>query len=787
MSSTGRLVMVFLVGSTDTSKKHAVTTASLNAFSNLAELRLIVEQSLSSLEGRSFVFLTASGWEVSELMEETVPLSEVTSEDGCVSIRMCYRDKRRIGVCVVGGEGGRDTPIGYVFCDLRSTARELSQQMKEQVLLQYQGMLEGGFFFLDHNGWPVSSSQELSISVLELVVSNVVRIRCVLEPSSASLSPRPTTPMCRYSTSGAGARGSLLAVSGSTRQELLISYVHSEASSQALSLKAALERLDCSVFLDVCCIGTGVDWQDALNEAISNCLVFVPLVTSHYGLTLWTNREVKLADVLGKVVLPVNFLGVWPPKCLAIQFATTQFIPWSMQEDSSAAMLEQARVVASKISDLRQQIASGPAITEDEEDTQPVDDGGASSPPSPCAKPSPIRKPSCRSYASCLPKTCHTTVQRSREGPPLVALVAHFVQKSFSEELCSLLEGRGYEVWNATELACLSCEEKAREVFLEKVCEAGVVVLVLCKRFVESCLCEQELFYCEQRKRIVTVACGPVELPEWAVVLLGRRCSLIDSRSPSYEDTLLRRVEQALSPSSAQEELNNTQLMEERLSKLCGELLLALPKGRQVYVSGQSSELPPHAEQVCVEFGRRLARERNVVLVVGGWRGAGGRVARAFRSEQQGSSVYRVVAKDTDLRDSEVVGETVLCGRSEEECGKAVSRALPLCVVMDGSLSRCLDFAWSGNQLLSVGSGPRTAAACEWPCNSRPPGVCEEDWRLVREGGAEPGEVAGALVRVVRAFWEQLSAVRCPALLRSQTAPAKCLQARKRPAPDPLD
>ena len=36
--------------------------------------------------------------------------------------------------------------------------------------------------------------------------------------------------------------------------------------------------------------------------------------------------QVKLADVLGKYILPVNFLPDWPPRCLAIQFATTQYV-----------------------------------------------------------------------------------------------------------------------------------------------------------------------------------------------------------------------------------------------------------------------------------------------------------------------------------------------------------------------------------------------------------------------------------------------------------------------------
>jgi len=57
-----------------------------------------------------------------------------------------------------------------------------------------------------------------------------------------------------------------------------------------------------SSFIDACIplscvqdvheIKFGADWQDALNVAVSNCEVFVPLVTPHYGETLWTNREV---------------------------------------------------------------------------------------------------------------------------------------------------------------------------------------------------------------------------------------------------------------------------------------------------------------------------------------------------------------------------------------------------------------------------------------------------------------------------------------------------------------
>lgn len=58
-------------------------------------------------------------------------------------------------------------------------------------------------------------------------------------------------------------------------------------------------------FQDVHEIKSGVDWQDALNYAVSNCEVFIPLVTPRYGETQWTNREV--CDHCGLYSLSANF------------------------------------------------------------------------------------------------------------------------------------------------------------------------------------------------------------------------------------------------------------------------------------------------------------------------------------------------------------------------------------------------------------------------------------------------------------------------------------------------
>ncbi|KAG9509610.1 Phosphatidylinositol-binding clathrin assembly protein LAP [Fragariocoptes setiger] len=111
-------------------------------------------------------------------------------------------------------------------------------------------------------------------------------------------------------------------------QRVFISYVKSEAAAHALNLKWVLNNQGISAYLDVHEIRNGSDWYDSLNNAVQNRLVFIPLITSSYGMTQWSNREVKLADILNKKILPVNFGQTWPPPCLAIQFATTQYICW---------------------------------------------------------------------------------------------------------------------------------------------------------------------------------------------------------------------------------------------------------------------------------------------------------------------------------------------------------------------------------------------------------------------------------------------------------------------------
>ena len=117
----------------------------------------------------------------------------------------------------------------------------------------------------------------------------------------------------------------------------MISYNNTEARHLAVQLHAELERLGVRTYLDLIEIQTGSDWQDSLNWAILNCRAFVPLVTRSYGETLWTSRECKLADLLGKRIIPIHFQQTsWPPPSLAIQFATLQYLDWRQSSLASS-------------------------------------------------------------------------------------------------------------------------------------------------------------------------------------------------------------------------------------------------------------------------------------------------------------------------------------------------------------------------------------------------------------------------------------------------------------------
>ncbi|XP_064465723.1 uncharacterized protein LOC135377314 isoform X1 [Ornithodoros turicata] len=304
------------------------------------ELRRVMCDQLPSLPAH-FAFLTKERWPVQKSQEHLIKTSHLLSDDGVINITR-YHEKPRVAVLSTGG-----STLGSVFCDYNAVLRQFREVIAEQLHDLKRGSSLPDFRFVEGNGCPITTRQEAALTVLDVLdqgrslfvlpgaaptgESSTPSTSSII-PTNMSQRPRPHLPIMP-SEEWDGKRKKSVRFSRHEPKPILISYVRAEAAQHALDLKKELLKMNFSVYLDIDEIKTGSDWQDALNYAVSECHLFVPLISRMYGKTQWTNREVKLADVLHKVITPVNFLDTWPPECLAIQFASTQYIPaWKPTE-----------------------------------------------------------------------------------------------------------------------------------------------------------------------------------------------------------------------------------------------------------------------------------------------------------------------------------------------------------------------------------------------------------------------------------------------------------------------
>ena len=884
----GLLLGLFLVGETDIDSGHMLGLVRPPRDQHLKAFRALVASALpgSAVVSRQYAFLTLHGWEINEDLEETVRIHEVATTDGLVRIRFVYQ-RPKLGI-VVKGRPGPDIPLGFLFCDFRSTVRDLFVEIERQLPSLSQAFVASSLFFLDRNGWPVSREQEALLDVIEIVTNNTVHVssfrghythrpsfqaiaqRDVLSPNPAALQGRPVSPTVVYTSASlpvssmlplqdpngscflspvtetadlgmetvlglksawGGAEGYNESLkqslsSASCNYEILLSYVHSEASDLVCPLKEALQALGYSVFLDIDCIHGGVDWQDTLNEAISNCCLFVPLITMQYGNTLWTNREIKLADVLGKTVIPVNLLNSWPPKCLAIQFAATQFIAWGKSEE---AIHHRATAVATSIAehyqrDLQQ---NGSDQLGDSLATQPLDKTVPAMEVSPTASspllvpkrlsslrkaPSVRKKSTLKSYASDLPESLPATyrqeIQESRQGKPLVVISCHPAQREgFVDGLVRALERKDCEVWCSTDIGSAAGEGSQERlekgmVFQEKADEAGVVVFVLSKEFASSSFCEEQVYYCEQRKRIIPLIFEPIQMPNWMAMLIGTS-TFVSCQSSSYMATLLERVQSALSPSESKEELKEMLKQKAKIAQLCTSLSDQLPHGKHVYISGGTSFFSACGKEVCQELGKQFAKDPEIVLVTGGFFGVGETVGQSFFEERKRlgrpHGVCHVVAERDDQDKSFQTrqnadgsfpavpyGDTLFVGDSVRERETVTPKVLDLCVLIEGGPGAAFEaqqFVWNSHRVVPMQlTGGAAGGKFNVPQSIfvKPAGVAQADWSLLREESATPAEVAAATVRIARVLLSEKplgagcsSPLLKPSLPRSDTMPVR--------------
>ncbi|CAG5120273.1 unnamed protein product, partial [Candidula unifasciata] len=769
---------------------------------SLPLLRQIFKQQLSQVLPERFIFCSRTRHDIQFAQEKDVGAAQICNGNDTILIRNNY-DIPRLLVRSSSAIHGH-LYLAYVSClaDLRDLISTKCTGLNGQ---------NKTFHFLYSDGSPVAAEVEEETPVHEVLRGCDVYIDfkeliqqesefttlLLKRKSQLGLShARTKTIRLSFSSSKDIERQasddavSSVQVSGNSKP-LLISYVRAEAAEHALNLKRKLTDIGFSVYLDVHEIKSGIDWQDSLNYAVSNCEVFIPLVTPRYGETQWTNREVKLADVLGKAILPVSFLEEWPPRCLAIQFATTQFVWWKTPEQIAQGeeakdiriwdpkYIEMvAREIGRRLKTLKSSITSKPALTR--------------------------MKTLMKTFAGRLPAFAAPVLnsQDSEEptGPQIVICV-HPNEVEYGYKLKAWLEEVGHSVWvSATKghspslpetdkitpsqedlSALMRVEQLSRSsadsyftVTAEQVAEfqqavdkAVVIIFVLSKAFTQSKICRQEIYYCEHRKQILPVAYEEFRVPCWLKMLI-RAKKLLCATNPCFYKILLMQIKRALDPTA--KNCLETDSLEANISLAVQYLKKTLDVKHCVYVSGATKFHDARSEAVCRSIGRHLAKLTSITVVTGGCYGTSETVGRTYHEEAQRqfqkSIVWHVLpeqdSQDTSERYNQSsdgtfalkdFGQTLFCGQNLWEKETIVGRCFQIYLLIEGGQDashEVEEFVWSDHVVVPVYSAYETG---EHTVTDKifqlPPGVSESDWKCLNDRTTPVEKVGEAVANII--------------------------------------
>ncbi|XP_074640330.1 uncharacterized protein LOC141898375 isoform X2 [Tubulanus polymorphus] len=794
---------------------------------SVAAFRDILKSQLFTLP-ETFTFRTKEGWPILLHQENNLKLKHILTKENAVRIQRAY-EKPRVGIKMQSGSA-----LGFVFVYSTSSLNVLREEIKEQ-LGHISDSAKSNYQFLDCNGWPISEDQENQMAVLDILNEASVRIcgevfsneittddcnsagspgstanlySAIMPSLSAPATPVLTPKQRKVSTpsrqrtyrSSKDSERTIQCLPSSTNRshQILISYVRAEAAQYAQDLKRCLTELGFTVYLDIHEIKTGIDWQDALNDAVSNCELFVPLVTQSYGETQWTNREVKLADVLNKVIVPVNFGDVWPPKCLAIQFATTQFIKWSNDQRNRSIKAqnhtgcsqdvnsneETHKVVSRELAErYKQYVKAGKKHTSLKKQPSYVRYSWVSSP----------------AYANTEPPM-----------RPLVVVSVHPEQKEFGQRLKVLFEAKGYDVWCSTEMLDADTEMDSQEplfsqdtretqlsddndiplspisqestcsigtqnrlqLFQQRADEAGAVVFVLSRAFAASKTSKQQVFYCEHRKRVVPLKYEEFCMPGWMSMLIGTS-TLENCRYEGYEDSLVCRVARALDPTGG--DMVSEEVNEAKITKAVSLLKKAVNPEGCIYISGGTRFYYPQSEAICKAIGENLAKLDNVSIVTGGFYGIGDVVGQSFfdarQKEKKTPATWHVLpvrdekdcterARQNRDKTFQIVpyGSTAFSGDSVRERETIVSRVFEICILIEGgpgAAHEAEQFIWSDHNVIPIRvTGGAAGGKFNVPEKifEVPGGVSAEDWTVLSDKKATPEKIGQVVARIVQSL-----------------------------------
>ncbi|ESO96823.1 hypothetical protein LOTGIDRAFT_231659 [Lottia gigantea] len=804
----------------------------------LNQLRKELSKQLPSLPA-CYSFCTKQRLPISEGHESQFKIDWILSEDQTLFIKQKF-DKPKIGVKLNSG-----LALGSIFINYNSRLSQL------RTLIFNEIELSDRFIFIDNNGWPVRKNQEE-----RMIVSEVVNESCItLSPDiiylenhlstadyndNSLLSDTPPRKKIKrmkeltFCTSKdntyKSSCSSVESVSIPSKQ-LLISYVRAEAAQHALDLKQQLSSLGFSVYLDVHEIKSGVDWQDSLNYAVSNCQIFLPLITPRYGETQWTNREVKLADVLGKYILPINFLDTWPPRCLAIQFATTQYIAWKTLEQlkhdkitygeerandigtwNDEYIAHVAKSIANRLEQLvGMELERLPSLTR--------------------------RKTLMKTFAGKLPTEVLAQVSYDSENneAPNIVICVHPAQKTFSIHIKDWLMDHGFEVWCSNEKdsdivdsdtlppsqdSLIECSNDVTDgengvlpvdndyikYFQEKADQADIVLIILSKDFTTSRTCQQQVYYCEQRKPVIPLQYEDVRIPGWLSMLIGST-PFHNIHQEGYKELLLSQINRCLQ--SGNKDNLQLEINDAKINTMVNHIKKSINNPYCVYISGSTKFYNDTTESICRAIGTRLAKREDITLVTGGFYGVGEKLSKAFFEQNQTLRRKNRVCHVLPERDKQdrseqakqgiddkfekvPFGESLFCGESVRERETIVAKCFDICILIEGgpgAAHEAEEFVWNDHIVIPIyctggaaggkfGVPDKIFHACKfhYPLASKakvnkqtgkkkmirshckvPQGVSQSDWNLLGKKSVSPEQISQAVFNIIDSLFQNIT------------------------------
>jgi len=676
------------------------------------------------------------------------------------------------------------------------------EQIRALIQSELKLSVPSNFIFIEKKGWPLTFTQEKYLLGWDVVNKSLIRLILpkvgkdeMSQTDSLSDLDRLNNSDCLTPMSYKSLRSkdklhhkflnreiSFKQSSPSKRvNKIMISYARIDAMKYALQLKTQLISTGFEVFLDADNILPGQDWQNELAKAINECHVFVALVTRYYGITIWTEREIRLADKKNKTIIPINFLDNWPPEHLAFQFMSIEFIPWKRSLNSSNDVTDNtwdSKSVSEIAETIRKICESKQSSYHLEASSTNSDFYSSSIENESLSSLSNASSIASISSTSLLDNNCNTEANEfmltfhskspSCSRYPLIVIISHPTQAFICNALTLKLIEIGYDVWapNCNE-SLKTCSETFNfdmiQIFKNKIKSAKLILFIFSEEYFDSKICRMSTCYCLFRKRTMAIECDNAEMP------LNLRKAICENDIIRISDDLNASMELIVQRIYEINAMKNTRLysQEVRLQKLVKRLkrtsIFRQNEKIFIYIIGNLSSLDREKYSLCQKIGSYLAEaDSTIALVTDGLDGPGDLIGRSFFKIREkdvvhiiperhtGCNEFKPLTKDKCLINRLSYGKTILIGNSLEERDKIVGRVFNCCLLVgeDPSVENVVEnFIFNDNYVIPIMCNQNSSLS-NFNVNDIPQGIDEDQWTILRKE-KDPEKISKSILRIV--------------------------------------